>query len=223
LTTNVDEALPPAPPAYSTDPASVFWLETTEVYDAVQNLTDEQLVIAEFWSDDPGKTATPPGHSISILKQILEDENADLATAAEAFAKLGMGVHDAFISCWNAKFVYNLVRPITVIHEQMDPAFEIPLSTPPFPEYPSGHSVQSGASAQILTSLFGSNYAFTDRTHESRTDIDGSPRTFNSFDEFADEAAISRLYGGIHFRAAIEKGVEQGKEIGKNISELDFN
>ncbi len=126
-----------------------------EVYATVRNLTAKQRVIADFWNDDPGKTATPPGHSIAILKQVLEDENASLAKSAEAFAKLGMAVHDAFVSCWNAKYTYNLVRPITVIHRFIDPGFAIPLTTPPFPEYPSGHSVQSGAAAQILTDLFG--------------------------------------------------------------------
>ena len=222
LAKNVTETQPPAPPAYSTDPASQFWIETMEVYNTVQNLTAEQLIIAEFWADDPGKTFTPPGHSISILKQILEDENADLAIAAEAFAKLGMGVHDAFISCWKAKYDYNLIRPISLIQDKIDPGFTIPLTTPPFPEYTSGHSVQSGASAQILTGLFGPNYAFSDRTHANRTDINGTPRSFASFDAFAEEAAISRLYGGIHYRAAIEEGVKQGKEIGKNINALNF-
>jgi len=219
---NVDALLPVPPPAYSTDPSSAFYLEAMEVYEAVQNLTPEQKVIAEFWSDDPGNIATPPGHSYSIMMQILTDEGADLARTAVVYAKLGMGVHDAFVSCWNAKYHYNLVRPITYIHEYIDPAWTLPLSTPPFPEYTSGHSVQSGSTDQILTDLFGDNYAFVDRTHVDRTDIDGSPRSFDSFYDFADEAAISRLYGGIHYRAAIDIGVEQGIEIGKNIATLSF-
>ncbi len=222
LTKNVTEAMPPPPPAYSTDTASAFWRETMEVYTTVENLTAEQRTIAAFWSDDPSNTATPPGHAMAILKQVLEDEKTDLALAAEAFAKVGMGVHDAFISCWHAKYTYNLVRPITVIQQYIDPAFEILLNTPPFPEYPSGHSVQSGTAAQILTDLFGDDYAFTDHLHESRTDIDGRARSFSSFYAFAQEAAISRLYGGIHYRSAIEVGVEQGKEIGSNISALRF-
>ncbi|WP_367392880.1 vanadium-dependent haloperoxidase [Lewinella sp. LCG006] len=219
---NVDDLLPVPPPAYSTDVNSDFYLEAMEVYEAVNNLTTEQVVIAEFWSDDPGNTATPPGHSYSIMMQILSDEGADLALAAEVYAKLGMGVHDAFVSCWNAKYHYNLVRPITFIHDNIDNTWSIPLATPPFPEYTSGHSVQSGATAQILTDLFGENYAFVDRTHINRTDIDGSPRAFTSFYDFADEAAISRLYGGIHYRAAIDIGVEQGIAIGENIATLQF-
>ena len=154
--------------------------------------------------------------------QILASEKANLARAAEVYAKLGMGVHDAFVSCWKTKYETNLIRPITYIHEYIDDSWTNPLPTPPFPEYTSGHSVQSGATAQILTDLLGENYAFVDRTHITRTDIDGSARSFSSFYEFADEAAISRLYGGIHYRAAIELGVEQGIEIGKNIGTLQF-
>lgn len=222
LQANVTGALPVPPPAYSTDVNSEFYAEAMEVYEAVVNVTDEQRKIAEFWSDDPGDTATPPGHSYSIMLQILRNEETDLFRTAEVYAKLGIGVHDAFISCWNAKYHYNLVRPITYVHDLIDPTWDTPLITPPFPEYTSGHSVQSGAVAQILTDEFGDNYAFNDSTHIARTDIDGTPRPFNSFYHFADEAAISRLYGGIHFRSAIDVGVEQGIEIGRNVAGIRF-
>ena len=219
---NIDDLLPIPPPTFSTDPSSEFYLEAIEVYESVLNLTPEEKVIAEFWSDDPGNTATPPGHSYSIMMQILFDEEANLARAAEVYAKLGMGIHDAFVSCWNAKYHYNLIRPITYIHEYIDDTWSIPLATPPFPEYTSGHSVQSGATAQILTELFGDNFYFVDRTHINRTDIDGSPRAFDSFYDFADEASLSRLYGGIHYRAGIDTGLDQGLKVGRNIGTLEF-
>lgn len=222
LQQNVDGTLPPPPPAYSTDKNSAFYKEALEVYEAANNLTEEQKTIAEFWSDDPVNTATPPGHSYSIMLQILQQEQANLALAAEVYAKLGMGIHDAFISCWNAKYHYNLVRPITFIHNHIDPNWSIALATPPFPEYTSGHSVQAGATAEILTNLFGDDYTFLDKTHMDRTDIDGRPRAFSSFYDFADEAAISRLYGGIHYRAAIDVGLEQGVQVGKNILTIEF-
>lgn len=222
MNVNIDDLLPVPPPTFSTDRNSDFYLEAMEVYEAVLNLSPEEKVIAEFWSDDPGNTATPPGHSYSIMMQVLADEEASLARAAEVYAKLGMGIHDAFVSCWKAKYRYNLIRPITYIHQHIDDSWSIPLATPPFPEYTSGHSVQSGATAQILTDLFGDNYSFVDRTHVNRTDIDGSARTFDSFYDFADEAAISRLYGGIHYRAGIDVGLEQGIEVGRNIGMLNF-
>jgi hypothetical protein len=219
LTTSADCA-PPPPPEYSTEPSSDFYAETMEVYEAVMNLTPEQREIALFWADDPGTTPTPPGHSVNILTQVLRQSDYTLDFAAEAYAKVGMVVADAFISCWYTKFQYNLIRPITVIHEHIDMDFTTPVTTPPFPEYSSGHSVQSGATAQVLTDLFGEKFAFTDRTHDGR----GLPaRSFDSFFAFADEAAISRLYGGIHYRFAIELGVEQGKCIGDYVNNLAFH
>jgi hypothetical protein len=210
------------PNAYSTEPKSIFYLQANEVYIVGLNLTDEQKKIAKFWSDDPGITATPPGHSMSIAGQVLQLEKSDLAIAAEVFSKVGLAVHDAFISCWKSKYVYNLLRPITYINKNIDASWTTLLTTPSFPEHTSGHSVQTSASMTVLEHYFGSNYGFTDHTHESRTDIDGSPRTFNSFSEITDEAAISRLYGGIHFRLAIESGKDLGKIIGRNIVNISL-
>lgn len=219
---SMESSQPPAHPTYSTSPLSVFYAQALEVYTVTSNLTEEQTTIAKFWSDDPGKTSTPPGHSISILKQVLEAQKSDLAVAAEAYAKVGMGLHDAFVSCWKCKYDFNLLRPVSYIREKIDPGYNSILNTPPFPEFTSGHSVQSGATAQILSDLFGYNVAFTDQTHVTRTDIDGTPRHFDSFFDAAQEAGISRLYGGIHYRAAIDLGIEQGVQVGKVINALPF-
>jgi hypothetical protein len=202
---------------YSEDPSSAFYAEALEVYETATAPTPEQLEIALFWSDDPGQTATPPGHSIAITTQVLRREEASLATAAEAYARVGAAVSDAFVACWHQKYVYNLLRPVSYLRRLFDPNWLSALVTPPFPEYPSGHSVQSGAAFQVLTDLFGSSYAFVDHTHDRR---DLPPRSFSSFFEAAEEAAISRLYGGIHFRAAIDNGVEQGKCIGRAVRAL---
>lgn len=209
----------PAPhPAYSEKPGSAFYAEAMEVYTTTKNLTAEQRAIAEFWADNPGQTSTPPGHSISILNQILEQKKAPLDIAAEAYAKVGMAVTDAFIACWYTKYQYNLVRPITFINKFIDATWTSPVLTPPFPEFPSGHSVQSAAAAQVMTDMFGA-VAFVDHTHDSRG---LAPRSFNSFFDAVNEAAISRLYGGIHYRSAIELGLQQGKCIGQKISTLKF-
>ena len=183
-----------------------------------QRVDRGQLEIALFWSDDPGTTATPPGHSASILTQTLRSQNSSLATAAVGYARLGLAVCDAFIECWDSKFRYNLLRPISYIRQYIDQGWgnPLPLTTPPFPEYTSGHSVQSGAAATVLTATFGS-IAFTDHTHDARG---LPPRSFSSFEAAAQEAAISRLYGGIHYRAAIERGLEQGRRIGAAVVAL---
>ena len=130
---------------------------------------------------------------------------------------LGVALADSFIGCWNAKFKYDLVRPVTYIRRLIDAKWEPPLITPPFPEYPSGHSTQSGAAAVVLTGLLGEDFAFEDRTHEA----DGLPaRSFASFWAAAEEAGISRLYGGIHFRAAIVNGLDQGRCVGAYVNAL---
>ena len=137
----------PPPPAYSEDPSSAFYKEAYEVYEVRKTLTDEQKIIARFWSDDPMLSPTPPGHWVSILLDVLEEEKADADRSAEALARLGVTLADAFIACWNAKFEYDLLRPVTYIRRVIDPKWETLLITPPFPEYPSGHSTQSGAAA----------------------------------------------------------------------------
>ena len=219
-----EECLPLPPTAYSDDPASEFYAEGMAVYTAVNNLTPEQEQIALFWADDPGRTFTPPGHSISIATQVLQQEQASLALAAEVYARMGIAISDSFISCWNTKYIYNLVRPITYIQAVIDPGWNTPditdpVTTPPFPEYTSGHSVQSGAAAAVLTAVFGDNYHFSDSSHMAR----GLPaRTYNSFDDFADEAAISRLYGGIHYLPAIQAGLEQGRCVGEQVNGLTW-
>jgi hypothetical protein len=207
----------PPPPAYSEDPASEFYKQALEVRDAVKNLDDERKAIARFWSDDPMLSPTPPGHWMWIAMQIFEKENTGLEKSVEVLARLGMAISDGFIACWKSKFEYDLVRPVTYIKRVIDKTWEPLLITPPFPEYPSGHSTQSGAAAAALAKDFGDSYAFTDATHVR----DGlAPRSFKSFEAAAQEAALSRLYGGIHFRAAIDMGLEQGKCVGKFVNML---
>jgi membrane-associated phospholipid phosphatase len=154
---------------------------------------------------------TPPGHWISIAGQILDAEDAPLDRRAEVLALLGIAMSDSFVACWNTKFRYDLLRPVTYIRRHIDPAWQPLLITPPFPEYPSGHSTQSGAAATVMTALFGEGFAFEDATH---VDDGLAARAFPDFWAAAEEAAMSRLYGGIHFRAAIERGLEQGRCVG---------
>lgn len=201
----------PPPPSYSEDPDSVFFQQAMEVYDTTTHLTDEQKVIARFWSDDPMLSPTPPGHWVSLVLTLIQQDALDGPHAADALARTGIVVADAFIGCWSVKMQYDFIRPVTFIKAHIDPKWEPLLITPPFPEYPSGHSSQSGAAAVVLSALFGDPYAFGDPTHEE----DGiASRHFASFADAAQEAAMSRLYGGIHFRAAIEQGLMQGRCIG---------
>ena len=198
-------------PEYSEDPASEFYAQAMAVYETSKTLTPEQKSIARFWSDDPMLSPTPPGHWVSIVLQIAQRDNMDALRTADILARLGTAVADAFIGCWWAKFKYDLLRPVTYIRRVIDPKWEPLLITPPFPEYPSGHSTQSGAAEVALTAFFGENFAFSDATHVD----DALPaRDFPSFKAAAEEAAMSRLYGGIHYPFGNQNGLEQGRCIG---------
>lgn len=204
--------LPPGPPRYDEAVGSAFYREAEEVWHTSVSATEEQRRVALYWADDPGKTPTPAGHWAWILTDLLRDRKATLPTAAEQYARLGIAMSDAFVATWKVKFEVNLLRPVTYIQLAFDSNWVPPLmETPPFPEYPSGHSVESGAAAAVLEAFYGSDTAFDDRTHNDRG---WGPKRFRNFRSAADEAAASRLYAGIHFRSAIEHGVTQGRCIG---------
>jgi hypothetical protein len=199
-----------------------------EVYGTVMNLSPEQLEIAKFWDCNPNISYTkghvmyfqqkisPGGHWLHITAQALEDLDAGLEVKTGIFAEVSIALADAFISCWDQKYKSNLTRPETFINTYIDPEWTPILQTPAFPEHTSGHSVASNAAATVLTKLIGDNYAFTDSTEVNY----GLPkRNYSSFTQAAAEATISRLYGGIHYRPAIELGVEQGQAVGKYVLE----
>lgn len=204
----------PANVPFSTEPSSLFYTQANEVRNTKLNLTIEQKQIANFWNDKI-RTGTPSGHWISIMNQTVQLLNLKLDKAVEMYALVGIAMGDAFIYCWYYKYKFNLLRPETYIHDYIDPNWHPYLLTPSFPEYPSGHSVTSGAASEVLTSLFGT-VSFTDITHNG---IGYAPRHFNSFNDAAHEAGFSRIFGGIHYRAAIEIGLDQGRQLGRNIME----
>jgi hypothetical protein len=207
----------PPPQTYSVDKGSAFYKEAIEVRDVVAHLDPEQKAIARFWSDDPMLSTTPPGHWIQIAMQLSDKTQLSIDKRVDLLVRLGVATADAFIGCWQTKYVYETVRPLTYIRANIDPNFNTLLITPPFPEYPSGHSTQSGAAALVLTQFFGDNFAYEDSSHVR----DGLPaRQYASFWAAAEEAAVSRLYGGIHFRTAIARGLDQGRCVGRYANAL---
>lgn len=217
----------PAPPhRFDMTPGSPFEREAREVYTASQSLTEDQRALVAFWDDNPyvmhvrghamfaTKKATPGGHWMNIAGIAAAQTNASLIESAAVYARTAIVLADGFISCWDEKFRSNLVRPETVINAHIDEGWTPLLQTPPFPEYTSGHSVISTAAAEVLTDHFGDGFAFTDTSEAAY----GLPaRSFASFRAAASEAAISRLYGGIHFRRAIEEGAAQGRRVGQHV------
>jgi membrane-associated phospholipid phosphatase len=208
----------PPPPDFSTAPQSEFYAAALEVYQTNRTLTEEQRTIAAYWADLVGMTGTSSGHWMAILGQIARNDHLSLAAVAEAYAKLGIAVTDAFITIWEAKYFYNVERPVTYIQDNIDPTWLPFLATPPNPSYISGHSTQSGASATVLTDLFGIK-AFTDTTHIDLRLNAQEPRTFSSFDQAAEEAAVSRLYGGIHYSFDNSDGLITGRCVGEAVND----
>jgi hypothetical protein len=201
-----------APIAYSEDKSSEYYKQVLDVYNVSQSLTQEQRTIATFWPDNSWH---------NVLSQVLAIEKPGLAVAAKAFTQLGIAMSDGAISLCKGKYVYQGVRPVTYIRTVMNhPDWNTVIPTPAHPEYPSGHSVMSAAAAEVLTGIFGKNYHYTDKPYNLPS---FAPRNFNSFDEAAAEAAVSRVYAGIHYRKTCEVSLLHGKTVGQNvISKLKF-
>ncbi|MEO0733328.1 MAG: vanadium-dependent haloperoxidase, partial [Bacteroidota bacterium] len=225
-----DQFKPLPPTEYSEEKDSRWWREVEEVYTALSVGDEAELAertaIAKFWDCNPyvshhvghvmfaTKKITPGGHWVNIAAIAARKAEADFAKTTEAYALVSMAMHDAFISCWDEKYRSSLVRPETFINRHLDEDWRPLLQTPPFPEHTSGHSVVSRACAIVLTDLFGDNFAFTD---DSEVEYDLPERSYTSFLQASEEAALSRLYGGIHYRPAIDYGVTQGEAVGKHL------
>lgn len=213
--------LPPAP--FSKDTSSVFHKLVKEVHQTSKSLTSEKRLIASYWDCNPFaintsghmsigfKKISPGGHWINITSLAADKAKLSFAESINVHSLVAMTLMDAFISCWDEKYRSNRIRPETAINRSIDPRWTPLLQTPPFPEYTSGHSVISSAVAEVLTYLLGPSFGFTDTTE---TIFELPERTFTSFRQAAEEASLSRLYGGIHYRDAIENGQAQGKAIG---------
>jgi hypothetical protein len=210
-----DECPTPPPPAWSTARGSPQWLEAKRVYDVGKGLTPEQYKTALYWADNGGQTGTPVGHWLAIGSQLVSQQHLSADKAAELFVQMTLAQADAFIAVWYEKYRLNTIRPVTYIRSYIDPKWTPAIVTPPFPEFPSGHSGQSAAAASVLTSLLGV-VAFDD---SSNLALGHQPRRYASFTEAADEAAMSRLYGGIHFPSGNENGKALGRCVGTKVVE----
>ena len=218
--------IPVRPTTFDISKGSDFYKEVMEVYTTGKNLNREEEEIAKFWDCNPyvshhkghgmfaAKKITPGGHWMGITAIAAKQRQLSFKSTVEAYTRTSIALADAFISCWDEKYRSNLIRPETLINKYIDEDWTPLLQTPPFPEYTSGHSVVSGAASLVLTDLFGDNFKFTDTTEVEY----GLPeRQFSSFKMAADEAAISRLYGGIHYMPAIRNGIDQGRKVGYHV------
>jgi hypothetical protein len=217
---------PKPPTTFSTEKESDFFKEAFEVYEIGKTLTDEQREIASFWDCNPfvmnvkghvmfaTKKISPGGHWMNITHVACAKTNADFVKSAEAYMLVAVALFDGFVSCWDEKYRSKLIRPETYINQYIDENWVPLLQTPPFPEHTSGHSVISAAAAVTLTDLFGENFSFVDSTE---IEFGLTARSFKSFEHAGEEAAVSRMYGGIHYRPAFEFGLIEGKAVGNYV------
>lgn len=218
---------PVKPAVFNLQKGSAFHQMMMEVYEVGKKSNKEQQDIANFWDCNPFalqqighvefglKKISPGGHWMGIAGIAAVQANFTLKRTALAHAILAVALADGFIACWDEKYRSNRVRPETVIQQELDPSWRPLLQTPPFPEYVSGHSVASHTAAILLSQIFGENVGFLDNTE---VEFGLPERRFQSFRQAAAEAAISRLYGGIHFRDAITAGEWQGRQVGQHVA-----
>lgn len=218
----------PPPVRFSTDKESDFYREALEVYTIGNNLSDSQRTVAKFWDCNPvhsfhhghinltTRQISPAGHWINITKIVCRKAQRNFMESLEAYALVSVSIADGFISCWTEKYRANLIRPVTYIQRHIDSAWQPLIQTPPFPEHSSGHSTISAAAAAMLTHLFGT-MSFDDDTEVY---LNFPVRHFETFMDAALEAAMSRLWGGIHFRRGNESGTANGLSIGDHVRKM---
>lgn len=211
------------PTQFDSTEGSPFYEENMQVYNVSKEIDSTKKFIAYFWDDNPSVTKhyghigfselklTPGGHWMGIASSACRREKKDLMESLKIQSLTAIAIYDGFIVCWDEKFRSDYIRPITYISRYIDRDWKSFLQTPNFPEYPSGHSVVSGSASIVLEDAFGKEYSFTDSTEMEY--LHGS-RSFNSFSEAADEAAMSRMYGGIHFMPAVKNGIDMGRNVG---------
>lgn len=219
-----DQFLTQVPATFDLDPASPFYAMTLEVKNVVDENHKEKNEIAAFWDCNPYaisqighlefglKKISPGGHWMGIAGIACKKARFSLQKTIYTHTLLALTLHDSFVACWDEKYRSDRIRPETVINRYIDKTWTPLLQTPPFPEYISGHSVVSTSSALILTQIFGDNFRFKDTTEN---EFGLKPRTFKSFNQAAEEASISRIYGGIHFMDAVTEGQWLGRQVGQ--------
>jgi PAP2 superfamily len=224
---SVNQFMPEPPyPFNVTDKNSKYYQEVKKSELKVDSLTEEETWIADFWDDNPfklnvsghlmfgTKKFSPPGHWMGIVGIAAKKSGADFPETAYAYAKTSIALFDAFIQCWNIKYIYNTLRPETAINKYFDPNWRPHLQTPPFPEYTCGHCTISSAASEALTSVFGDHFAYTDSTE---LEFGIKSRSFPSFKAAALETAKSRFYGGIHYEYCCQRSTVMGQELGQLI------
>lgn len=214
--------------AFSEKPGSPFYEAAAEIKAIVERANEQDISTAVYWDCNPGplvveghvmqvrKQNTPGGHWMGINQIVCQQRNLPLLESSAIYAKLAVGIADGFMAAWDTKFAFDLIRPETYINRYIDPNWRPKLESPLFPEYSSAHSLISGVAATVLTEAHGEDFAFADTTNV----YFGLPgRSFDNFWQAAEQAANSRILGGIHYRFGCNAGLEQGRRLGAYVRE----
>ncbi len=221
---SVNQFMPDRPyPFNVTDPSSPYYREVKLIEKTTDSLMPEQVWIADFWDDNPfklnvsghlmfgTKKFSPPGHWMGVVGIAAMKSGADFQKTVYAYAKTSIALFDAFIQCWNIKYIYNTIRPETVINKYFDPNWRPHLQTPPFPEYTCGHCTISSAASEVLTQIFGDHFSYTDSTE---LEFGIRSRSYSSFRNAALETKDSRFFGGIHYKYCCDRSAVMGRKVG---------
>ncbi len=225
---SVNQFMPEPPyPFNVTSKTSNYYKEVKLIQNTVDSLTPEQSWIADFWDDNPfklnvsghlmfgTKKFSPPGHWMGVVGIAALKSGADFQETVYAYAKTSVALFDAFIQCWNIKYIYNTIRPESVIDKYFDPNWRPHLQTPPFPEYTCGHCTISASASEVLSDIFGDNFSYTDSTE---LEFGIKSRSYTSFRNAALETRDSRFYGGIHYKYCCDRSNLMGKGLGDLIT-----
>jgi len=221
---SVNQFMPDPPyPFNVTSPSSPYYREVKLIEKTGDSLSPEQAWTADFWDDNPfklnvsghlmfgSKKFSPPGHWMGIVGIAAMKSGADFQQTGYAYAKTSIALFDAFIQCWNIKYIYSTIRPESVINKYFDANWRPHLQTPPFPEYTCGHCTISASAAEVLTNIFGDNFAYTDSTE---LEFGIKSRSYTSFRNAAMETRDSRFFGGIHYKYCCDRSHVMGRELG---------
>lgn len=212
---------PPPPFAYSETPGSDFYKMVKDVYDVSKTLTTEQRNMALFWNDAGVNVGyTPQGHIMNVATQAIEQSGVDLGIAAEGYAKAGIGIREAQLTCFRSKFTYLQMRPVSYIRKVIDPTWSPLITTPAHPEYPAAHAYVTSATLRALSWALGSNTPVVDHSYENVSSVYGAPRTYSTLDKVGEESGNSRRYGGIHYLPSIMTGLAEGRMIGDRVGKI---
>ena len=212
---------PPPPFAYSETPGSDFYKMVKDIYDVSKTLTTEQRNVALYWNDAGVNVGyTPQGHIMNIVSEAIEQSGVDLGTAAQGYAKAGIAIREAQLTCFRSKYQYLQMRPVSYIRKVIDPTWSPLITTPAHPEYPAAHAYVTSTTLRALAWVLGNNTPVIDSSYQNVSSVYGAPRTYSTLDKVGEESGNSRRYGGIHYLPSIMTGLSEGRMIGDRVGSI---